>query len=327
MRRDQAMYLAAGLVLGVIIGLVFGILVSRPEMVGGAPAAAGAAAGAPPAAPGPADPMTEITARINALQGRLAANPQDAEALVELGNIFLQANHAEQAAVHFDRAVQAAPANPQVLAAAAVGLQHAGQPQRAIEMAERAMRAEPNDARVAEMAFSIALRGAGDVEAAQRALDELRRRSPQHPELPAMEAELARVRGLAAVAAGGEANAATLIEAGNFFFDTQRWAEAEKAYRRALALQPGDPNVITDHGIALFHLGRHDEALDQFQQALSVSPSHWQAALNGVVVSLDRGDTGAARTWLERLRSLQPNHPSIPNFERQIGQAGAGGAG
>ncbi len=48
----------------------------------------------------------------------------------------------------------------------------------------------------------------------------------------------------------------------------QRWGEAEKAGRDALALSPADPLVWTNLALALAGLGRVEEALDAFEQAV-----------------------------------------------------------
>lgn len=109
------------------------------------------------------------------------------------------------------------------------------------------------------------------------------------------------------------------LQAGNVLFDAHRWAEAEAAYRKALALRPGDPNVMTDLGVTLFEQGRHDEALRQFEESLAKKPDHWQAAYNGVVVNKARGDLERARAWLARLKRINPNVPQIAEFERDLG--------
>lgn len=312
MRKDQALFLAAGLALGLIIGLVFGLVIGKPQLLGGTPHAATEPGGPPAAAEN----------RVEQLRLRLNQNPQDAGALMELGDLLAQQGFTEQALAHFDRALQAAPSDPVLHLAAAERFLNIGIGQRAHQVAQRGLALDRTDPRIAEVAFRAAVHGAGDLEAAARALDELKRRNPGLPNHSQYQEELDQYRKLLVDGANRLGDPEIQARLGNFYFDTGQWDKAEAAYRRSLAARGGDPNVETDLGITIFRQGRHAEALKLFDNVLRYAPTQVQAAFNGVIVNLDNKDDAGARTWLGRLRQIQPNHPAIPQFEQRLGAAG-----
>jgi tetratricopeptide (TPR) repeat protein len=50
------------------------------------------------------------------------------------------------------------------------------------------------------------------------------------------------------------------------------WQEALFRFERAKALEPGDPEVLNNLAVALEALGRYDDALTTYKQALQSSP-------------------------------------------------------
>jgi len=96
---------------------------------------------------------------------------------------------------------------------------------------------------------------------------------------------------------------------------------SERAYRRALGLNPDDANLRNDLGILLEGLGRLEEALLQYREASRLAPESdiWRANLADVYAALGRTDEAIAayreaerlapekwyyhRLWIRRLRS------------------------
>ena len=108
------------------------------------------------------------------------------------------------------------------------------------------------------------------------------------------------------------------VAVANALFDVSEWPAAEEAYRRALGIKDGDPNVITDFGATLLHQNRTEEALREFDRALARNPAQWQAALQGTLAMLAVGDAKRARVWLDRFKSGAPRHPAIPELEQRF---------
>lgn len=109
-------------------------------------------------------------------------------------------------------------------------------------------------------------------------------------------------------------NVALLVQLGNTAYDVEDWKKAIDAYERALKLKDGDPNVLTDLGVAYRNTGNLDKALAMFTQAVARDPGHWPAQFNqAIVFGLDKGDSKKA---LEILARLKKEHPEIPALDR-----------
>jgi len=87
------------------------------------------------------------------------------------------------------------------------------------------------------------------------------------------------------------------------------WAGAEAEFKRAVALDPPEPQGSTaryDLALAEANLGRDDAAAELLHQALHLDPSFAAAAANLVAIELRRGDLPAARAAGDRFVALDP---------------------
>jgi hypothetical protein len=91
-------------------------------------------------------------------------------------------------------------------------------------------------------------------------------------------------------------------------FQGGRPAEAETAYRAALAIVPADPAVTHNLGVATAAQGRHREAIGCFEQALRADPSFVSAHYNRAVALTALGDTQDAIKAFSRAATLEPQH-------------------
>src|SRR4030095_12304184 len=73
-----------------------------------------------------------------------------------------------------------------------------------------------------------------------------------------------------------------------------RAADAEHAYRAALAIVPADPAVIHNLGVAIAAQGRHRESIGGFDEALQADPGFVSAHHNHAVALMTLGDTQGA---------------------------------
>ena len=95
-------------------------------------------------------------------------------------------------------------------------------------------------------------------------------------------------------------------------FDIQNWKRAQELYHHYLELKPNDPDVMTDLGITYRGVKDFDKALDLFRQTQKLSPDHWQALYNEVVVlAFDLKKLDQAGTVLARLEQMQPGNPDV----------------
>ncbi len=74
-------------------------------------------------------------------------------------------------------------------------------------------------------------------------------------------------------------------------FQAGRPAEAESAYRAALAIIPADPAVTHNLGVAIAAQGRHRDAVGCFDEALRADPGFVSAHYNRGVALMRLGET------------------------------------
>jgi Flp pilus assembly protein TadD len=91
-------------------------------------------------------------------------------------------------------------------------------------------------------------------------------------------------------------------------FQGGRVAEAENAYRAALAIVPADPAVTHNLGVAIAAQGRHREAIGCFEEALRADPSFVSAHYNRAVALTTLGETQDAIKAFSRAATLEPQH-------------------
>jgi cytochrome c-type biogenesis protein CcmH/NrfG len=120
------------------------------------------------------------------------------------------------------------------------------------------------------------------------------------------------------IVANDPTNVKAYVAMGNIYFDTNRNADAVTAYKKALELNPDDPNVRTDMGVCLKRLGRIDEAVSEFKKASRSDPRHFQSRYNlGVTLLQNKKDLrGALSTWEALVRDI----PQFPGREGLITQ-------
>jgi Flp pilus assembly protein TadD len=91
-------------------------------------------------------------------------------------------------------------------------------------------------------------------------------------------------------------------------FQGGRPAEAETAYRAALAIVPAHPAVTHNLGVAIAAQGRHREAIGCFEAALKADPGFVSAHYNRAVALMTLGETQDAVKAFSRAAALEPQH-------------------
>jgi Tfp pilus assembly protein PilF len=85
-----------------------------------------------------------------------------------------------------------------------------------------------------------------------------------------------------------------------------REAEARKAYRQALALDPVDPESLLQAADLELKGGAPDQARDLVRRALAAHPGSFEALVLMARVEEERGDEGRAARWLGRVLEINP---------------------
>jgi len=94
---------------------------------------------------------------------------------------------------------------------------------------------------------------------------------------------------------------------GDNYFDTNLPNKSIESYRKALALDDGDPNVWTDMGVMYRRIGDFTMALEAFEEAIQKGPNHTVSRLNkGVVYIYDLKDYAKGIAAWEDFLRVQP---------------------
>ncbi len=92
--------------------------------------------------------------------------------------------------------------------------------------------------------------------------------------------------------------------------DLPMWTAAVSSYERALAIEPGDPNVEVDMAIAYFYSGQTPRAIEVAERVMAESPEFAPAYYNGAIFYRASGQTADAVAALERYLELEPEGQS-----------------
>ena len=109
------------------------------------------------------------------------------------------------------------------------------------------------------------------------------------------------------------------VQLANTYYDASDWKSAAEAYEKTLPKKGSDPNLLTDLGSCYRNLGRFDKALEMYQRAQAVQPTHSQSLLNTVLVyTFDLKDAGKAQATFDRLKKEHPEIPRLDDLQMRI---------
>jgi tetratricopeptide (TPR) repeat protein len=128
------------------------------------------------------------------------------------------------------------------------------------------------------------------------------------------------VRAMESLAARQPGEASVRVELGNLYMDAERWDEAIRWYREALALNPALADTVTDLGACLVSAGRPAEGLAEFEKVLQGDPGHRNALYNKGIALLQLGrGKDAAAAW-EELLKRHPDDSQLQGLRGRIAQ-------
>jgi tetratricopeptide (TPR) repeat protein len=120
-----------------------------------------------------------------------------------------------------------------------------------------------------------------------------------------------------------EATAETWKELGNIYFDTDQPEHAIKAYEQALALRPGDTNILNDQGAMYRQTGDFGRALTNFEKAFSIDPHNLESLYNsGYVYAFDLNNIQKALIMWRRYLELESKSETAQQVQSFIDQYG-----
>jgi tetratricopeptide (TPR) repeat protein len=134
------------------------------------------------------------------------------------------------------------------------------------------------------------------------------------------------VKALESLAARDRSNVAVRIELGNLLMDHERFDEAARWYREAVALDSSQPDVLVDLGASLVNSGKAEQGLAEFEKALKLDPGHKKALFNKGIALMQTGRAKDAVAVWEGLLKRFPDDPQLRDLRDQIERIKAGKA-
>ncbi len=202
MSRDNIVYTVCGFLLGLVIGsFLLGPKLARSKLAGpdqiqsssssssfSAPSAAPESAAAAPAG----SPMEQVRQQLDMLKKQIEQNPNDFDALVQLGNMYMDVSKFPQAIDYFKRAL-AVREEPAVRTDLGICYKQSGQMQDARD-AFRKVATEQPDQWQAVYNLAIVDGEMKDYTDARAQLAKLKQMRPGDPEVAKLEQALAAVK-------------------------------------------------------------------------------------------------------------------------------------
>ncbi len=215
--------------------------------------------------------------------------PDNADVLVQLGFTQLALANNTAAREAFEQALAIAPSYEDARFGLAQIAFRSSDFAEARRLAVAVLGAQPDHAEAKQLLSSI--------EAAEKA--------NQVEQRPAARAEAARP---AKRTKPGPSRLETTLQRARKLREEGRFAEAETLYREALALSPGNADVLVALGLVARFQQDFDEAERFFQAALEKAPDYLDARLGLARVALWRGDLAGARTLVSAVTAKYPDN-------------------
>ncbi len=111
------------------------------------------------------------------------------------------------------------------------------------------------------------------------------------------------------------------LQLANALYDASDWKGAAEAYEKVLSSRPNDANMITDLGSCYRNMGKFEKALEMYQKAQQIEPSHSQSLLNMTLVYVfDLKDPAKAQAAFDRLKKEHPEIPRLNDLQLRISE-------
>ena len=105
----------------------------------------------------------------------------------------------------------------------------------------------------------------------------------------------------------------TLVRQGQIYIRLNRWADAERTFKRVLIYRPNDWLAYNELGAALNSQGKYSEAIEKFRAACIAAPRNSLAFNNVGAIYLQLGNFSEAVNYFKTSFSLKPNALAAQN--------------
>jgi tetratricopeptide (TPR) repeat protein len=177
MKAESIVFAVAGMCFGIILGWVIGIQQAENQ----APVAPPQAAAAPPAQ-GQQQPPPLDEARVQALTTVFTSDPKNADAAVQLGNVYFDAERYQDAVKWYEESVRLNPKNPDASTDLGISYYYTGQTDRALAQFEASLKIDPRHSKTYLNKGIVLAFGKQDLAAAEEAWKQVVALAPGSPE-------------------------------------------------------------------------------------------------------------------------------------------------
>lgn len=102
-----------------------------------------------------------------------------------------------------------------------------------------------------------------------------------------------------------------------------RWQDAVEEYERALSISPSDENILFNMAVAYSEGGRHGDAVQKLEAALELNPTFYSdspgTCFNVGVMYLNARNAGKAKLFLKKSLELDPEHQGAQKLLAGLG--------
>ncbi|HSR70396.1 MAG TPA: tetratricopeptide repeat protein [Acidobacteriota bacterium] len=195
MKNKQFAFAAVGTAIGFILGFMVAQAVSLQDQFvlqetqarGGSQQDSGLPEG---------HPSAQLMELMRKLQERAAANPQDAEVRVAMGNAFYDLKRFDQAAAWYEEALALEPGNVNVSTDLGTSYYYLGQPQKAVQQLRLSLQINATHPQTLQN-LGVVLESMGRDQEALAVWEKLVQANPDYPGLEQVRQNIERIRGRA----------------------------------------------------------------------------------------------------------------------------------
>jgi tetratricopeptide (TPR) repeat protein len=117
-------------------------------------------------------------------------------------------------------------------------------------------------------------------------------------------------------------NQELMFSYGELLFDLGRFPEAATWFGRVAALSPNDTMTALAYGTALYGSGQVGTAIEEFERVLTINPEDTLALRNLVLLHLEQPrNIPAAENALRQIEEIDPNYDALPTLRDRLAAA------
>ncbi|MCL2218735.1 MAG: tetratricopeptide repeat protein [Chitinispirillia bacterium] len=225
--------------------------------------------------------MGRDSSELAAYQRYIRTNPQHVEANRRIGSILMRRGDFNNAMVNLELANTMSPNDPTVLALLARGYVNTNRNSEAINVLARAKAAKPSDTGIRYQLYELYML----TNQPQKALEEIKALSDMNKD-----------------------DGRYLLAYGQLLISQKKTAEAEAIVSRLISQDPMNTDALMLRGIILRSRSSFQEALDAYEEAISIRPGYAPALYEIAETYVQMKQPPRAEMFYRRALRADPNH-------------------